>query len=283
LKAYYFLSDQHSLQQNIPMVVVLHGCSQNAKTVAKESGWNELAVQYGFFVLYPEQKRINNSSNCFNWFLEKDFSGKKGELESIRNMIYKAIDSFSVDTSRIFVYGLSAGGALSVALMANYPDFFQSGAVLAAGPYFSATGPVEALKTMRKPKKMLPCEWAAPVKAINPSADYPELIIVHGEEDKMVNIGNSVQLINQWSCLLDMDTIPDEVDTNFSGVKEVTQILYQNMNTKKSVVFYRIKGLGHALPVDPGSEPKQGGSCGRFSKDIGFFSTYYIAKYFELF
>src|SRR5580698_354371 len=99
-----------------PLVVVLHGCKQTAQAYAQGAGWLTLADQCGFAVLCPEQKSSNNRNCCFNWFYPSDTRRGEGEVESVRQMVSKAILDFDLDPELVFVTGLSAGGAMACAL-----------------------------------------------------------------------------------------------------------------------------------------------------------------------
>jgi poly(hydroxyalkanoate) depolymerase family esterase len=116
------------------LVVALHGCTQTAADYDHGSGWTRLADRYGFAVLFPEQQRANNPNNCFNWFLPSDTRRSHGEAFSIRQMIERVITDHGVDRRRVFVVGLSAGGAMTSAMLATYPDLFAGGAIIAGLP-----------------------------------------------------------------------------------------------------------------------------------------------------
>lgn len=105
------------------LVVVLHGCTQNAAGYDESSGWSRLADQHGFLLLYPEQQRLNNLNLCFNWFSPDDAAREKGEALSIRQMVEAAQARHSTDPQRVFVTGLSAGGAMAAAMLATYRMF----------------------------------------------------------------------------------------------------------------------------------------------------------------
>src|SRR6056297_3528506 len=106
---------------NHPLVIVLHGCTQSAAEVAEQTGWNKLADSLGFFVLYPQTKFGNNVSKCFRWFSEKDIASNEGECGSIHQMTNYFMEQFPVDSNRVFITGVSAGGAMAVAMLARYP------------------------------------------------------------------------------------------------------------------------------------------------------------------
>ena len=128
------------------LVVALHGCTQSADSYDQGTGWSDLADRFGFVVVFPEQQPANNPKNCFSWFLPGDTARDSGEALSIRQMVAKATEEFGVDRSRIFVTGLSAGGAMTSAMLATYPEVFAGGAIIAGLPY--GAPPQEAFEAM---------------------------------------------------------------------------------------------------------------------------------------
>jgi poly(hydroxyalkanoate) depolymerase family esterase len=137
------------LPAGAPLVVVLHGCTQTAAGYDKGSGWSALADQHGFAVLFPEQSTGNNPNRCFNWFVPADTRRESGEALSIRQMVEAAVVAHRLDASRVFVTGLSAGGAMAAVMLATYPDVFAGGAVIAGIPFGSAASMPEAFDRMR--------------------------------------------------------------------------------------------------------------------------------------
>src|SRR4029078_2311652 len=129
-----------------PLVVALHGCTQTADSYDQGTGWSDLADRLGFILVFPEQQPANNPKNCFSWFLPGDTTRDSGEALSIRQMIAKALAEFEVDRSRIFVTGLSAGGAMASVMLATYPEIFAGGAIVAGLPYGSASSVQEAFE-----------------------------------------------------------------------------------------------------------------------------------------
>ena len=192
----YIHEPENNNSTNKPLVVVLHGCTQSAAKVAEQSGWNVLADKHGFVVIYPEQKFSNNTSGCFNWFYSKDIDPKSGESSSILEMIEYTKQNYRIDSTQIFIYGLSAGAAMTINLMANAPNIFNSGASLAGGPYGMATNFIQAARAMLNPKIKSAQEWAKLVpKSTN--GVYPKLIIIHGTMDNTVDFANAIELIKQ--------------------------------------------------------------------------------------
>jgi len=133
-----------------PLVVVLHGCRQDAATFAVEAGWLALAQQFRCALLLPEQTSENNRGRCFNWFQPDDVRRGSGEAMSIRQMIRKASKRFGSDPRRIFVVGFSAGGGMTAALLAAYPRVFAAGGVVAGMPVGCARTPMVAMLKMQR-------------------------------------------------------------------------------------------------------------------------------------
>ena len=263
--------------KNAPLLVGLHGCVQTAEAYAKQSGWFKLADEHGFCLLLPQTQTFNNISMCFNWFTPVDINRKKhGESRSIRNMVEYMIQNRSIDSSQIYITGVSAGAAMAVVMMALYPETFKAGAPLAGGPYKAANNIFGASFAMlgwvcRKPHK-----WAKHIKKQNPNyvGPYPKLVIVHGRRDLVCNRGNARELAEQWTGINNIEAQPTEIESNFNGNKRIKKLFYKNDKGENLVIRYDIKGIGHRVPIDPGNKKNKGGKTGLFSKDIDFHSTY---------
>src|SRR6478735_10387940 len=106
----------------VPLVVALHGCTQSAAGYDTGTGWSGLAEAHGFAVLLPEQQRANNANLCFNWFEPGNARRRTGEPLSIAQMIDALVERGIVDPGRVFVTGLSAGGAMTSIMLASYPE-----------------------------------------------------------------------------------------------------------------------------------------------------------------
>ena len=140
-----------NLPAGAPLVVILHGCGQSAAAYDRGAGWSTLADRLGFAVLAPEQNRTKHINGCFNWFLAGDTTRGGGEAASIRQMIAHAVAEHRLDPRRVYVTGLSAGGGMTSAMLAAYPEVFAGGAIIAGLPYGAAGSVQEALGTMRQP------------------------------------------------------------------------------------------------------------------------------------
>jgi poly(hydroxyalkanoate) depolymerase family esterase len=123
------------LPASAPLVVVLHGCTQDARGYAAASGWVQVAERARAALAMAEQTQANNPNRCFNWFLRGDNRRDQGEALSIRQMVDRMRADHGVDPARVFVTGLSAGGAMASVMLATYPEVFAAGGVVAGLPY----------------------------------------------------------------------------------------------------------------------------------------------------
>lgn len=271
-----------SLAKNKPIVFVLHGCVQNAERIEELADWKKAAIKNDFVVFYPQQKIINNASNCFNFFFESDIN-KNGECLSIYQMMRYAIDTLKVDSTRIFLYGASAGACMSEVVCANYPWLINTAAICGGIPYRTFTGlkMINLLgKTQIKPAK----EWGDLVRNQNTfyTGKYPRIIVAHGTEDFITDYGYAEEIIKQWTNVHGISDNPTDGVPRFGNNDKVDLYIYGDGKQKAAVMFYKIKDVSHALPVDVGDGEKQGGKNKIFSTDIDFFLTYYIVKDFGL-
>ncbi len=208
--AMYVHVPQEPVSPGKPLIVLLHGCGQSAASFAAEAGWIASADRLGVPLVLPEQSGENNGGRCFNWFRPVHASRGSGEAASIREMVRAAGETFGSDPSRVFVAGLSAGGAMTAALLAAYPDVFAAGAVVAGVPVGAATNVSEALMRMAEAGPAQPREWwAERIRCAAPAGyarQWPRISVWHGAADDVVDPANARLLANQWSTLHGLDT-----------------------------------------------------------------------------
>lgn len=208
----------HDLPAHAPLVVLLHGCGQDAVGFAVESGWIALADRIGLTLVLPEQSEANNSQRCFQWFRAAHTTRGKGEAGSIRAMVAEAVRRYDSDPGQVFVVGLSAGGAMAAALLAAYPDVFAGGASVAGLPVGAASGPASALAFMAQagPENRSLEAWAALARDMGPAGyqgPWPRLSIWHGGLDTVVDPGNADLLARQWCALHGIGAAAPAVET----------------------------------------------------------------------
>jgi poly(hydroxyalkanoate) depolymerase family esterase len=281
---YYQPASAASSTSKSPLVVVLHGCTQSAGVIAAQTGWNKLADEYGFVVLYPQQKFINNPERCFCWYKRGDITKGKGEDESIMEMIDYMRAHFRTDSSKVFITGLSAGAIMSVVMMATYPETFNAGAIFAGGPYKATTSVFMAYPAMKGWIHKTPAKWGLKVKTQNRGyvGNYPRMIIYQGNKDRIVNRRNGFELVKQWTNLHQVDTVPLETTNHYAGIADIQRNTYGNIKKPEAVVYYKINRLGHAYLINPGSCINEGGKRGIFSKDKNYHATWWTALDFGL-
>ena len=193
------------------LVVVLHGCTQSAGSYDIGAGWSTLADRYGFVLLLPEQTQANNPKTCFNWFLPGDTARDRGEALSIRQMIEKTIGAHGIDRGRVFITGLSAGGAMTAAMLATYPEVFAAGAIIAGLPYGTAGNVQQAFESMFQGRSHTAPVWGDLVRrASSHRGPWPRVSIWHGDQDATVKPMNADSLIRQWTDVHGIDAAPVE-------------------------------------------------------------------------
>lgn len=265
------------------LVVALHGCQQTALDYARQAGWLEQADRWGFILLLPEQQPANNGQRCFNWF-EPDAIGRdQGETGSIRQMMARLQAEYAFDQKRIYVAGLSAGGAMAAALLAAYPDVFAGGAIIAGVPYGCASGLTSALWCQVWGRDLEPADWAARVRqatagiGLQPT-HWPPVSIWQGGSDWVVDAENAVELVEQWTAL--QGIAPS------SGVEEAgpgySRQVYRDAAGQPRVEQYLIGEMGHGQPIDPGPGQAQCGVAADYALPVGICASYRIIQFWGL-
>nr|WP_244238322.1 PHB depolymerase family esterase [Corallococcus terminator] len=272
-----------SMPANAPLIVALHGCTQSANAYAS-TGWSALADTLKFYVVYPEQVSGNNSTNCFNWFEPGDTARGQGEALSIKQMVDQMKATYSVDPSRVFVTGLSAGGAMTHVMAATYPDVFSGAAVMAGIPYKCATSMTQGFSCMSPGVDKTPTAWRDLVRGAFPSytGAYPRISIWHGTSDFTVKNSNLTEGVEQWTAVHGIDLQEDLSET----VAGYPHKVYRDAAGKALVESYSLTGMGHGTPIDPAFKfpgtTVACGTAGAYVLDTDICSTWYVAKFFGL-
>ncbi|NJP33532.1 extracellular catalytic domain type 1 short-chain-length polyhydroxyalkanoate depolymerase [Micromonospora thermarum] len=258
-----------------PAVVLLHGCTQNATGYFGNTGWQKYADQWKFAVIVAQQSSANQSNSCFNWFVEGDIQRGSGEALSIKQMVDYAKNTYGTDPARVFVSGLSAGGAMSAVMLATYPDVFRAGSVIAGLPY-RCSPPASTSTCQYSGVDKTPAAWGDLVRAAYPgySGPYPRVSIWHGTSDYTVVPANATELRDQWTNVRGVSQTP----TSTASLPANTSLeVYGNNDVR----VYRVSGMGHGTPVDPGTAPDQCGTAAAYILDT-ICSTYHDAVFFGL-
>ncbi|MFJ6328495.1 MULTISPECIES: alpha/beta hydrolase family esterase [unclassified Rhizobium] len=238
----------------MPLVVVLHGCHQNAEDFDRASGWSALARQHGFVVLYAEQKASNNPNLCFNWFRPSMVTRDRGELGSIREMIDFSRKVHEIDDSRIFVMGLSAGGAMASALLVTYPELFAAGAIIGGLPFGAARDAMSALDVMKRGSTRSADKWGELVREASPDATrFPVVSIWHGDADEVVSFVNAESAVAQWLAVRERPRTKGRLRLFEGGERREWRDDYGNMILE----LVTLTDFGHGLPVCPPIEGRE--------------------------
>lgn len=254
------------------VVVALHGCTQSAQAY-EAAGWNELADERGFYVVYPEQVTSNNFNRCFRWFEPAQIARGAGEAASIAAMAEYA--KRSTGAKRAFVTGLSAGGAMTAVMLATYPDVFEAGAVMAGLPYRCANGMVDAYSCMSPGRTKTGDAWGDLVRAASNVSAKARLQVWHGTSDTTVKPMNAGELAKQWANVGGASETPNKTDK----VGAATHKTYIDSSGKVQVETYEVPGMSHGVAVDP----KGGcGKAGAFVLDTGLCSSKLAADFFGI-
>lgn len=264
-----------------PLVVALHGCDQDARKYSGATGWNSLADRHQFAVLYPETGISNNPLKCWNWFRPEDQVRGGGETLSIKQMVDTMIAVHDLDRKRVFVTGLSSGGALSNALLAAYPDVFAGGAPMAGVAYGCASNAMAAVGCMNGSRALSDQQLldAARRGYTGYSGPYPVVSIWQGMADIIVSPLNTDEIALQWRQVHDTGSHPatDEV------VRGSRHIVYEDRAGKGVVEIWKIGGMAHGVSVDPdGTGGEAGGVTGTYAFDRDIWSSYQAAKFWGL-
>jgi feruloyl esterase len=268
-----------NLADGSPLVVVLHGCTQNAASYDLGAGWSTLADRYGFALVLPEQQRANNPNLCFNWFETEDIRRGGGEALSIRQMVDKMKRDYRIDPRRVYVTGLSAGGAMTSVMLASYPDVFAGGAIIAGLPYGAASNVQEAFESMFQSPKRPARAWGDLVREASPHAGpWPRVSVWHGGADATVIPSNAVEIVKQWTDVHGLPGVPLLQEIVDGHPRQV----WRNDAGEDVIESYSIRNMAHGTPLAVGNADDQCGVAGAFLLDVGISSSYHIAKFWGL-
>ena len=216
----------------VPLVVMLHGCTQTPDDFALGTGMNRLADEMGFMVAYPAQPIGANRKKCWNWFLPTDQSRDAGEPALIAGITNHVMRENPVDRQRVYVAGLSAGGAAAAIVANAYPDIFAAAGVHSGLPIGAAQNAVSALLVMRVGSS-----------GIRQSVQMPT-IIFHGDGDTTVHPRNGRAVAAR--AVATFADLSEVVKTGKSGTQKYVRTSYNARNRKSYCELWALEGAGHA-------------------------------------
>ena len=194
-RAYKLYVPRHARGRRLPLVVMLHGCMQDADDFAAGTAMNELAEAAPFLVVYPEQTRAANARGCWNWFRPAHQERDGGEPAILAGITRQVIAQHGADPSRVYVAGLSAGGAMALVLALAYPELYAAVGVHSGVAYKAGTSLWSAWLAMQAgghdPRREAARLAARGARAV-------PLIVFHGARDRVARPSNAEQIVQQW-------------------------------------------------------------------------------------
>jgi poly(hydroxyalkanoate) depolymerase family esterase len=243
--------------RSLPLVVMLHGCTQDPDDFAAGTGMNALAREQGFYVLYPAQAQQANPSRCWNWFKHNHQTRDRGEAAVIGTMAHAVIQARGIDPERVYIAGLSAGGAMAALVAAAYPETFAAVGVQSGLPPGAARSLPEGLAAMRAGTGGPALPAGIPVRMHSKASPAPaaELavpaIVFHGDHDQTVHPHNGEQVVaavlrsRVGSAALTDGRPIIEQGMSAQG-RRYTRSTHRSATGKPIVEHWLVHGAGHA-------------------------------------
>ena len=267
------------LPKKPPLIVALHGCGQSPADYDRGSGWTTLANRLGCVVVYPKQQPANNPNTCFSWFQPDDIARNGGEALSIHQMVEHALSAYGADRRKVFVTGLSAGGAMAAVMLATYPEVFAGGAIIAGLPYGCAGSVQEAFEAMFKEQSPSTRALGDRVRAASRhQGPWPRISVWHGSADPIVKPSNAEHIVRQW---VNVHGLPAE-HTHEETIGSHTRRVWTAADGSTAIEAYAISGMAHGVPLALSMGAEECGAAGPFFLDAGISSTHHIAHFWGL-
>ncbi|MGH6795592.1 MAG: extracellular catalytic domain type 1 short-chain-length polyhydroxyalkanoate depolymerase [Methylocella sp.] len=233
----------HTDGQKRPLVIMLHGCTQNPDDFAVGTGMNRLAEEQGFIVAYPRQPISANQSACWNWFNATEQMRDVGEPSIIAGITRTIMAEFDIDADRVYVAGLSAGGAMAAIMSVTYPELYAATGIHSGLAYGSATDVASAFAAMRGTSgPAAPAQRKSHLK----SADgRVRTIVFHGASDQIVHASNAEMIIAEARAGL-ADSAQVTQHDGSAGGRAFTRTVIADASGTPRVELWAVEGLGHA-------------------------------------
>jgi poly(hydroxyalkanoate) depolymerase family esterase len=254
----------------LPLVVMLHGCTQDPDDFAAGTRMNELGQERGFLVLYPQQAPRSNASKCWNWFRPGDQRRGEGEPALIAGMTRHVMATYDVDASRVYVAGLSAGGAMAAILGREYPDLFAAVGVHSGLPQGAAHDVASAFSAMKNGPSGKRPRAAATSPRDKPGAPA---IVFHGDSDSTVHPVNGQHVIADLVQQAAAATPERSTQAQPAASRGFTRTTYRDAQGRSHAELWEVHGAGHAW--------SGGSSAGSYTDAAGPDATREMLRFFD--
>jgi poly(hydroxyalkanoate) depolymerase family esterase len=235
-RSYKLYIPGRALAEPRSLLIMLHGCTQTPEDFAAGTRMNELAEQNGFIVAYPAQPKSANPSACWNWFNPQNQTRGMGEAQSIAALAQSLVAEFRIHPRRVFVAGLSAGGAMAANMAATYPDVFSAVGIHSGLPYRSAFDVVSALAAMRGQLSAASQHNGGGDRIAVPA------IVFHGSADHVVHPSNGAKII---AAHTGNGEVPGAMISEGNG-RSYQRMIARDQNGDVKAEYWVIEGGGHA-------------------------------------
>ena len=248
---FLYIPTSVSWRTRVPLLVMLHGCRQDARSLAGGTRMNALADEQRFIILYPQQSLWANPMRCWNWFSPRTREGA-GEAAAIVTLVRHVMRRYPVDRSRVYVAGMSAGGAMAATLAVCYGGVFAACAVVSGLMHGAAESPAGAVEAMRTGARLSPESTAAEAaRKGSRRLGFVPALVMHGEGDTVVHPRNAEQIIAQFRKFAELMILPPQplsepVEQHVTGDGRSYR---QRDYVRRGQLLLRsilIDGLGHA-------------------------------------
>ncbi len=240
--------------QTLPLVVMLHGCTQSPDDFAAGTRMNLSAEEHQCFVVYPAQAPAANGSKCWNWFKAPDQQRDQGEPSIVAGITRQIISTYAVDARRVYVAGLSAGGAMAAVMGMTYPDLYAGVGIHSGLPYGVAHDLPSALTAMKR-GEAAPGQLHSGVGGPERYSRVVPTIVFHGDRDTKVHPRNGDQVIAQLKTVHALNEAPNRAATDPHVTVQrgevpdghaYTRIIYHDAGGQAILEQWRVHGAGHA-------------------------------------
>ena len=242
-RRYKLFVPQARPHRGLPLVVMLHGCGQSPDDFAAGTRMNRLAEEHGVLVAYPEQPASANAQGCWNWFRPENQRHGSGEPALIAGITRAVMRSQSVDPRRVYVAGLSAGGAMAATMAVLYPELYAAVGVHSGLPFAAASGIVSAIAAMRRGAPVSSCQGIAGASARGRAVPT---IVFHGDDDATVHPGNGDQVLAQ-AIASERDRLAATIEQGEqAGGRTYSRTRYAGSTAPPRFEQWVVHGSGHA-------------------------------------